>query len=744
MKTKIRHFSIYLFTSLLLSILLSVVYIFTPKSIDSLDNALRDYMFLYRGTVDANDNVVIVDIDNKSLSQIGQWPWSRDVFSKLLLRLSDADVGIIGLDVVFAEADRTSPHLLANKFDLDASQLPNYDEVLARTVATTPVILGYQFELEEENVVDKTFPNSQAVIIQKGLNEQNDRIIKGYGTINNIPLVANSAYSSGFFNNTPDESGIIRSVPLVISYEGMLYPSLALEIVRLIQNQQKIYVQYGVIGAEKVTVGDIGIPTDMFGRALINYRGGKKSYQYISAVDILNDDFSKVDIEGKIVLIGTSAAGLLDLRATPYESVFPGVEVHANMIDNILKGDFIYKPEWADGVNIFHIFILVFCVVFAIAYLPPLYVPFALGALVVADLYFLYVMLFDSGTVLNILMPLVAILSAGLTIVIVNNFFVQNSAKVIKKKFASKVSAAVMEDILSNEDDILSGKDREITVFFSDLRNFTNISEALHDPKLLIQFLNEYMTPMSEIIVKNGGTIDKYIGDAIMAYFNAPAQVDNHQDKAVISALEQLYAVKKLNQNVATDPRFHLLVESFEKKGIANYVDIGIGLNSGVAVVGEMGSSGRSDYTVVGDPVNLGSRLESLCKYYNSKLNISHFTKQALQGKYIYRFLDLVTVKGKSEPVEIWQIIDYDRQSDEKLYGVSKSELFDELESYHRAINLYKTMHFSQALEIFQMLEASEKKTNLNIYNIYIQRCKHYIKEPPKDFNGVFTHMTKG
>jgi adenylate cyclase len=313
----------------------------------------------------------------------------------------------------------------------------------------------------------------------------------------------------------------------------------------------------------------------------------------------------------------------------------------------------------------------------------------------------------------------------------------------IKGKFASKVSPAVMNDILSNEDNVLEGKEREITVFFSDVRNFTNISEAIGDPKKLIRFMNTYMDPMTEIIIKTEGTVDKFIGDAIMAYWNAPTDVLNHADKAVTASLEQLHALRELNKTLREDPEFISVVAMSDAKGVP-IVDIGIGLNSGVAIVGEMGSSGRSDYTVIGDPINLGSRLESLCKYYNSKLNISNFTKELLMGNYIYRFLDLVTVKGKSEPIEIWQIHDYDDERDTYLFDVSKEQLIHELSLYHEAIKLYKKAEFAKALEIFKEIESWSNKTNNAIYKIYIERCEHYIEIPPQNFNGVFIHTSKG
>ena len=234
-----------------------------------------------------------------------------------------------------------------------------------------------------------------------------------------------------------------------------------------------------------------------------------------------------------------------------------------------------------------------------------------------------------------------------------------------------------MEDILNHAgSDAMEGQEKEITVFFSDVRGFTNISEAMDDAKSLIKFMNEIMEPMTEIIIDEQGTVDKYIGDAIMAYWNAPMDVENHADRAVHASLRQLHKLNSLNQTLRQNPEFANVTKMADKANVP-IVDIGIGLNSGVAIVGEMGSTKRSDYTVIGDPINLGARLESLCKFYNSRLNISNFTKEKLTGNYIYRFLDLVTVKGKSEPIEIWQVHDFDEDEGEPLFYESREKLLE-------------------------------------------------------------------
>ena len=751
----IKKALIYLVTIIIISISMYFTYEYIPPSLSAFDKKLRDYMFVLRGEEPNSENIVIIDLDDKSINKIGQWPWSRDTISNLLINLTNGGIGIITFDMVFAEEDRTNPKKFIEKFNIKTIQeFPDYDTEFAQVVAQTPTILGYQFYLSEDKFKDLKSPTIPAMILEKNRNEFNkNSISKAYGTILNIPIVQDNAYSSGFFNNIADESGIIRSVPLVIRYEDQLYPSLALETIRAISGVKKIKVDYNNQGVETISVGDFIIPTNRHGQLVVNFRGGAKSFKYISAVDILENNFDPKDIEGRIALIGTSAAGLMDLRAMPFDAMYPGVEIHANVIDNILTQEYIAKTPEINTVDILHIIILAFTTVLLIAYLP-LWIAIPLVLFIfAADMYLIYFILFKGsvsilikGVILSILFPILTIIISIISAMTLNYFLETKQTQAIKGKFASKVSKEVMESLLANPDnDSFQATSKEITVFFSDVRNFTNISEAMPNAKVLIEFLNEYMDPMTDIIIKEKGTVDKFIGDAIMAYWNAPADVPDHANRALVATMEQLHLLDQLNKKIKKDERFTAACQMSAKNNVEP-IEIGIGLNTGVAVAGEMGSSQRSDYTVIGDPVNLGARLESLCKHYNSLCNISNFTKQQIpQDDYIFRFLDLVTVKGKSEPIEIWQVIDYNRDENENtLYKVSRARLNEELDLYNKAITLYKGAKFEEALKIFSDIQTWEDKTNKNIYNIYIQRCEHYIKEPPVNFNGVFSHTTKG
>jgi len=331
----------------------------------------------------------------------------------------------------------------------------------------------------------------------------------------------------------------------------------------------------------------------------------------------------------------------------------------------------------------------------------------------------LYYLLFYEGIVLNLFFPLFVTLISTISALIIDYFLETKQTMLIKEKFANKVSSKVMDDILKNENNALQATSKEITIFFSDIRSFTNISESMPNAKVLIDYLNQYMNPMTEIIIKKEGTIDKYIGDAIMAYWNAPIDVQNHQDKALQAAIEQIEYLTILNK-------------SLQEKNMP-LIDIGIGLNCGTAVVGEMGSLIRSDYTVIGDSINLGSRLESLCKSYGAKIIISQHMKDALKEEYIIRDLDFVRVKGKKEPINIYEV------HTNTLKGVIE----EELELFHKALILYRDSKFPEALQVFKELKNLDSTINKKAVELYIQRSEEFIQTPPINFDGVYTYTTK-
>lgn len=694
-------------------------YLFLPQTIVSIDNKIRDELFIFRGAIPTSENVAIVDIDEKSLAALGQWPWERDKVAQVLANLADAGVGIVGLDVVFAEADNSSPARVLAKIGLDTTDVPDYDEILGATIGSTPVIVGYVFIMENDEINASGAPMIPAIFVEKGVGDE-DFVLKPHRAVLNVPSIQEQAYSSGYFNTIPDDdSGIIRSVPLIMRFNETIYPSLSLEMIRNAIGANRVTIQHDPdIGVEQITVGDITIPTDRFGRIFVNYRGAGKTFDYISALDVYDGSFDPARVEGKFILLGTSAAGLLDLRAMPYDNVYPGVEIHANVIDNIITGDFISKPNWIQAVDLLVIFATAVVLALALAYASAFVSLIAVVSVGGIVLWFAYYMLFDQGLVINLLFPLLSILFVTIFALVANYFLETKQKDLIRAKLSKKVSPSVVEDLLKNPDlAILEGKTREITIFFSDIRGFTALSEAMGSPAELIKFLNNYMTPMTEIIMKSGGTVDKFIGDAIMAYWNAPSDVPDHQDAALTSSLDQIKALEELNKQLTANG----------KPTIA----IGIGLNTGLATVGEMGSEGRADYTVIGDSVNLASRVEGLNKAYASRILISEYTKAGLKKPYIIRELDKVRVKGKEEPVAIFEVLDF---------GTPNATQKAEFDSYHQALEIYRESRFVEALDRFKQLEATNSQ---HLYKMYIERCEHLIENPPQNFDGVFTFTTK-
>lgn len=628
-------------------IIFCFLYFFSPKISVSIENIIKDNMFVYRGEIKSDDRIVIVDIDERSLNELSQWPWSRDVVARILLNLTNANVAAIGLDMVFAEEDNSSPSKVFEKIGLKTDIEPiNYDDELAKAFKQTPTISGFFFSFKDEHLSFEKEPRVKAIIIEKN-KPKDDFLPIANRAILNITKLEKNSFSSGFLNNIPDNDGIIRNVPAVIKYNDILYPSLSIEMIRLLTHQKKIIINYEKNGISNINIGDIKIPTDISGFIRVNYTGSTPKYKYLSAVDIYKNEFDKALVENKIVLFGTSAAGLHDIRSSPFDASYPGVETHANLIDNILNNSFISKPQWSMSVDLLTLILLPIVCFFILFFARAFVSLLLILILVFLILIFHYYLMFEEGYILNSFFPLLQVLGLFFMGIIINFIYESRQKDFIKSKFANKVSKSVMDEILEQKSNVnLIGETKEISIFFSDIRNFTTISESMR-PEELISYLNSYMTPMVEIITKNQGTIDKFIGDAIMAYWNAPKQVANHADLALSSAIEQIERLKELNVTL--------------KEQNKPEINIGIGLNSDFCVVGEMGSNGRSDYTCIGDGVNLASRLEGLNKKYNTNIIISELFLNKLQNPNIYNLVELgfEKVKGKNIEVKIYQCLGF-------------------------------------------------------------------------------------
>ena len=716
-----KRLLIHFLASLATAVFTIFLYYNIPQSLQSLDNRLRDFLFEYRGPIATSNKIAIIDIDERSLKVLGQWPWNRKDIAQVIYNLAAGGAAVIGLDMVFAEEDKKSDAYIIKKRHWKVQGLKepeDYDAILGYVVANTPTVVGYVWNMTTPTPSVQDRPDITAQIIDQG-DKHNDILIPKGITLN-IPKIQDNAYSAGFFNNLSDDDGIIRRVPTIMKEDGFYYPSLALEMYRIYKQQNSIRLLYDEDTFAGLELNNTFIPTDTAGRFFVNFRGPAQTFPYISALDIYNGDFDPKLIEGKILLLGTSAIGLKDIRTMPFDTAYPGVEVHANVLDNFIKQDFIAINDNSTGIDILLLLFIILFIGMIMAILPAFWAMLAALLTAYGLFEFIYYMHFSQYTIINILFPFVGMILVTLVSLLVSYIFESKTKELIKAKFAQKVSPDVVDELLKNPDAVdFAAQDKEITVFFSDVRSFTSISEKLGSADRLIELMNDYMTPMTDIIMQERGTVDKFIGDAIMAYWNAPKDLPNHQDAAVHAALTQLKALKPLNEEVIK-PKYDIEIR------------IGIGLNTGVAIVGEMGSHHRSDYTAIGDPINLGSRLEGLCKPYGVTLIISEFTKAGLTKEYVIRDLDLVRVKGKELPVAIYEVIDF---------GTPDETLARELDEYNQALKLYREAQFDKALMVFKTLEELHEQTKL--YALYRERCEHFIENPPENFDGVFTFTTK-
>jgi len=711
-----------------------------PKLLETLDNRLTDTMFLWRGAVKPAQPIAIVDIDEKSLRAIGQWPWPRNTVAKMIRNLDAGGARVIGLDIVFAEADRTSPKNFIDELQqLLPVQLPpetlttlkikeslDHDLALGKAMAATPSVLGYVFQTQDDglkNQADMPFPSGATRLVPSSLHYGDISLLKAYRAITNVATVA-QGQSEGFFNVFPDASGTVRKVPLFMMMDGVPYPSLALEMLRIGLGVQETTIQVSQQGQTRprdilgVEVGSTFIPTDEKGQLTVNFRGPGLTYPYLSAADILAG--KGLDrVQGKFVLIGTSAAGLLDLRATPFSNIYPGVEVHATIIDNILSHD-PFTHDIFTEIGITYALLLVGGLGLSalLAYASPLLGGLGGLVLVVGTLAGNYLFFFSHGQLLGLSYPILTILTIFLVVTLFNYFFEGQKKRFISSAFGHYVSPQIVHQLMEHPERLsLQGEQKTLTVLFSDIQGFTSISERMTSEELG-HFMNEYLTAMSGIVLESKGTVDKFIGDAVMAIWGAPLEDTDHAANCVRAAFRMM---KKLET----------LQEDWKKRGLPE-VNIRIGINTGVMSVGNFGSDQRFDYTVMGDNVNLASRLEGANKIYGTNIIISEHTKDALGEGFYCRMLDMVRVKGKDVPVRIYEPL---------CEGEPAPELKKETETFAQALNHYANREFEEAAKIILSLNEAQP---MLLYDLYLDRIAHYQQEPPPpDWDGSFTFTSK-
>lgn len=671
------------------------------------------------------DKIIIIDIDEKSIAEQGRFPWSRNKMATLLDNLFAADVAVVAFDILFSEPEKNPVQQilqqhpndtnlqqalkpLLNPFDADANfarALTKGDTVLAMLLDDTDgvesnpvssaVKLAGELSAKETTVINKAYVRSTFKSLSQNSSE--------------------SAFYQGFINSTPDDDGSIRRAALILRHQQNLYPSLALEAVRAYTFEPEIKVHTEQAQAHHhitgIELNQQTISTDLYGRIWVPYQSGQGFFNYISATDIIESRVAQHELAGAIAFVGTSAVGLADLKETPVGMNYPGVEVHASVAYGLLNPDVLLTElDTSDAIIALFLLLLGGLLSFLLHKSGPVMMSliggFCLLACVIINLYF--------WIVWQLVFPLTSSLLLVLLITILNvisGYIAESRQKNrIKNYFQQYVPAAHINKMLENPNAInFDGERKHMTVLFADIRGFTQISEQLTANQVK-KLLNAYLSPITKIILDNQGTIDKYVGDMVMAFWGAPVDDEKHAQHAVNAALQMLEKCQQLNQ-------------SFAKKGWPQ-IEIGIGINSGEMNVGDMGSEFRRAYTVIGDAVNLASRLESITKFYGVNMLISEHTYR-LSNDYLFQLVDKVKVQGKQQAINIFQPLP--KQVDIQLH--------------EQAFNAYFAQNWQQASLLFDKLAKQHPEQKL--YPLYIARIQTLAEQPPADWDGCYIHQKK-
>ena len=704
MKTKWKESRriIFLLISVITSILVLMLYRYDPAILKGIDLKMTDVRFRLRKGMKPDPRIVIVTIDQKSVNELGRWPWPRTVMANLIEKLAEYGVKVVALDIVFSERSD-----------------PEADRKLANAIKKAGnVILGYFFRYnkEKENEIClKSLERYKIRIIRFIGNEIKQIPVPVFPFIElNIPELSKEARGFGFFNISPDRDGICRNYNLIALYGENFFPSLALAAAReYLWNEPVISIApYGI---DSISLGKRKIVVDEMGRCVINYYGGAESFPMVSAVDVIKGRVPRSRLKDKVVFVGATEIGIYDVRATPVDPVLPGVLIHATVLSNILQNRYLIRDSRVIALEVIFMFLFPMLMAFMLSYTRHTFLSIIMLAIFILAYGTTNTALFSThGLNLGMIYPVISILSTYIGCEAYRNLIEVRKSRFLQKAFSSYISPELVSQIVKNPDMLkLGGEKREVTILFSDIRSFTSISERF-SPEIIVRLLNRYLDPMTNIVLSNKGTLDKYIGDAIMAIYNAPLEIEDHAVLACKSAVEMIEALNEVNQE-------------FKAMGFPE-IDIGIGIHTGDAVVGNMGTDVRFDYTAIGDTVNLSSRLESLNKLYRTHIIVSQSTRERIKGnEFRFRELDMIRVKGKKIPITIYEI------------NMDMDEEFIDL--YHKALSLYKFCNFKSALEYFSTLE---RDYNDATSGVFAERCRQLIlNQPPPDWDGVYVATSK-
>ncbi len=706
----------------------------------SIDNRIMDWMFQIRGEQGTTDSVAIVDIDERSLRRLGQWPWARSVVADLVRKIDGAGAAVMGFDVVFAEEDRSSlknfeEALRSKGYLKDGADLGEEDNdlVLGDAVAETKTALGYFMQFADDGVPPGDvlpFPEFSMPVVAFDDDEQLKkavrRIPRAMRPTLNIESVA-QAPTEGFYNALPDSSGLVRRVPLFVRYGDMFYPHLTVEMIRFVDaaagNVQHPTLAVDKFGITGITLGGRPVPTDLECQLLVNHRGTEGTFPYVSAADVVDskpDALAKLD--GKFVLIGTSAWGLRDLRATPFKEAFPGVEILATVIDNILAGDALRRDVLTEfGLAYTIIGVAGIVLTLLLSYVGALAGAVTGATVVIGTVLVNYHYFFlHRHQIVGMVYPLVTLVVVFVVVSVLNYFFEGKEKRVIRGMFSTMVSGDVLKYMEDNPGSFsLAGEQRHATMFFSDVAGFTTISESL-TPEDLVRLLNAYLTPMTEIIMGYQGYVDKYEGDAIMAEWGVPFPSEDHAQLACYAALEQQAALAEMREDL------------FQRFGHRLFVRMG--MNSGLVSAGNMGSTRRFSYTVMGDAVNQAARFEPANKDYDTDIMMGASTYELAKNHIETRLLDKIIVKGKTEPIMIYELI--------AKKGEATADKLEVADLYVKALETHWERNFNDAIATLQkglVIDADDGPTKA-----LLERIERYKTAPPPDsWQGEYVRTSK-
>ena len=675
----------------------------------------------------AESAVLVVDIDDDSIRQLGQWPWSRTMLATMIDRAAEQGAAAIGLDIILSEPDRTSPALAVARLESQGFQVTypgavaelDHDRVLAASFARSPVVAG--LVLAEK--VTTPPPPPKAGFAFAGDNPMN--YLPAYpGSVPNLAILDEAAPGIGVFSFPLAFDGVVRQVPLLSRYGNSLYPALSVETLRVAQGASSFVVKStgasgeldtGIPGMTGLKVGALEVPTAADGSIWVYY-SREPAASVLPAYKLLADPPDPAllsQIEGRIVLIGTSAIGLRDLVSTPLTAGLPGVLVHAEIIDQIVSGVFITRPDWAPGLEVAMTFLLSIAV---LAFLP--WFSTMANALLAASAVMLsvgvgWISFADHELLVSPILPALSCLLVYGVASGVRLLLSESESRYIRSAFSHYLSPTMVKQLVDDPQSlVLGGENRELTLLFCDIRSFTSISERM-EPTELTVFLNNFLTPMTDVLMESGATIDKYMGDAIMAFWNAPIAIPGHRQRACESILAMQAALEKLNE------------------GLEHPVRIGIGLNTGVCCVGNLGSRQRFDYSAIGDSVNVGSRIEGLTKFYGVSNLVAESTAREVEGLAMLE-VDRVMVVGRGEATPVHTILG--------TREMATNEEFQALKQLHEQfLGNYRAMRFDQARSDLDSLVQRAPAGLGTLYAHYRARLLEFaVTPPPAGWDGSY------